>query len=516
MTTTSRDVLADLNNALAENEILAESLADAKLALEDRGWDSIGGLTGVDEFDKGYLTKAARQCRASAVINPLIGRAINLRISYIWGGGVTIGAATDDDGGQDVNAVVQAFLDDPSNRAAFTSGQAREELERALATDGNVFLALVTSPLTGRVQVRSVPFTEVDDVILNPEDRDDAWFIRRTYTVDDLTPSLTGMTTTTRTTPVYHPVVGHRPAARPRQIDGHEVRWDAPILHVTVNRLDGWKYGIGDVYPALPWARGYSEFLQDWARLMKALSRIAYQVTAKNGRGAAQTRSQFSTAGEAGQTAVTGLDLKVEAVNKSGATIDANSGRPLASLVASAVDLPVTLLLADPGVTGARAVAETLDKPTHLIMGMRRSLWADVFRAVLDHVIDSAVLAPKGQLRGTLRTDPATGLRDVVLLGDQDRGLTVDWPDLDETDPSVLVEAIVKANDTATLPPDLVARLLMQVLDVDNIDELLATLLDDNGDWIGPTARQDAAVARAALDAFADGRDPAATVTPQE
>jgi hypothetical protein len=46
-----------------------------------------------------------------------------------------------------------------------------------------------------------------------------------------------------------------------------------------VNRLDGWKFGIGDAYAALPWARAYDGFLTDWAKLVKALSRFAWRLT---------------------------------------------------------------------------------------------------------------------------------------------------------------------------------------------------------------------------------------------
>lgn len=507
--TTTRPTYEQMQAELVEAghlvETLQESLEDAKLALEDRGWDRIGSLSGLDEFDKDYLTRAAKMCRASAVINPLVGRAINLRIAYVWGSGVEISARQGEDAPQDVAAVVQGFLDDPLNRAAFTSAQAREENERALATDGNVVLILVTSPLTGRVQVRSVPFSEVTDLIRNPDDRDDVWFVRRTATTTTLTPSATGAVTAAATTTVFHPTVTYRPRRRPKTIDGHEVAWDQPAVHVSVNRLDGWKWGIGDVYAAVSWARGYSEFLQDWAKLMRSLAKIAWTATAKNKPGAQQVRARLGAADEAGGAAVLAEGQQLQAVSKSGATIDADSGRPLAAMVASAVDLPVTLLLSDPGVTGARAVAETLDRPTHLLMQMRRELWGDVHRAVLGHVIDAAVRAPQGPLRGTITTDPVTGLDRIELLGGQDRTIEITWPDLDETDPKVLVEAVTAADGTGKMPPLLVAQLLMQALRVEDVDEWLNQLTDADGEFID---QADAAAARSVLAAVARGDMP--------
>jgi ABC-type multidrug transport system fused ATPase/permease subunit len=66
---------------------------------------------------------------------------------------------------QDVNAVVQEFLDDDVSRAALTGHQAKIRLETAIGTDGNVFIALFTNPLTGKVTPRTLPFDEIVDKI---------------------------------------------------------------------------------------------------------------------------------------------------------------------------------------------------------------------------------------------------------------------------------------------------------------------------------------------------------------
>src|SRR5205085_2255542 len=110
-------------------------------------------------------------------------------------------------------------------------------------------------------------------------------------------------------------------------------------------------------------------------------------------------------ASEAGATVASTPDVRLEAVSKSGATIDANSGKPLAGMAAAGLGVPVTMLLADPGITGARAVAETLDLPTVLEMGMRRLVWQGYLTELIQYVIDQAVLAPRGPLRGSLIRD---------------------------------------------------------------------------------------------------------------
>ena len=154
----------------------------------------------------------------------------------------------------------------------------------------------------------------------------------------------------------YYPALRYRPTTRPRFIDEHEVMWDAPVLHVSVNRLDGWKFGIGDAYASLSWARGYKDFLADWATLVKALSQFAFRASTKGSK-AQKLRERIArrptttapdgNPNSVGATMVTGEDVTFEAIPKTGATIDSESGRPLAAMIAAGLDIPVTILLAD-------------------------------------------------------------------------------------------------------------------------------------------------------------------------
>jgi hypothetical protein len=293
--------------------------------------------------------------------------------------------------------------------------------------------------------------------------------------------------------------------------------WDMPVLHTFVNRPEGHQRGVGDLYAALPWALGYKEFLEDWAKLVKALSRFAFRATAKNQRGSARVRDRLAAApvsgdGRVGQVAITGEGQTFEAIGKSGATIDSESGRPLAAMVAAATDVPVTMLLADPGVTGARATAETLDDPMRLIFSMRRDLHTTRFRVILGYVIDQAIKAPQGPLKGKVSRDPVTNREVITLRGDQDRTIDVDWPSLAKVDPKTLVDAIVAADGTQTMPPEVVLRLLLVALEVENIDEILESVIDDQGNFVFPA---DAAAANAQQNAVAAGNQPGQQVPPE-
>lgn len=489
-----------LNAALAENEILQESVNDLAMQLEDRGWRAMADGV-AQEFTADGRRRIAEVCRTMAISNPLIKRALTVRIGYIWGQGVEIAARVegDEDLGKTVDELISDFDDD--NEQSLTGAQATEELERALGTDGEVYLAAFTSRLTGRVQVRSIPTGEVVDIVCNPEDRDDPWFYVREYTETVLEQGYQAGSTRARrqTKRVVYPALGFRPNQRIRTLNGWSVNWDAPMLHVPVNRLDGWMHGVPDAYAAVAYARMYRDFLVDWAKLTKSLSMIAWKQTGDTrGRAAKAASAAQQAAAVAGQTVTAGPGTSFEAVSKSGATIDSNSGKPLAAMVAAGMGVSVVTLLADPGQTGARAVAETLDKPTILEMGMRRLLWQSARTRLLRHVIAAAVEAPQGRLSGTTLVDD-WGRKHTILEGDVEPVLEFTWPPLADMDPVKIVEAIVAADGTGKMPPLTTVRLLLQVLGVTEVDDLLREqgLVDDDGQWVDPeTTAGDVAVQR--------------------
>lgn len=501
------------NNLEFADDQISEAWADVELALEDRGWWRLTSEAQY-QFSREGLGRGADVARVYAVVNPLIKRAIALRTSYVWGQGVSIVARD-----ADVNEVVQDFLDDPGNKAVLHSGEAHERQERLCATDGNLFWACFTSPLTGRVQVRSLLFDEILEVITNPEDRSEPWFYLRQWSTVGLLPSGTGSgaTSVNQVRRTYYPALGYYPASRPRTINGVPVAWDAPVLHAKVNDIEGWKFGIGDAFAALPWARMYSEFLTDWARVVKALSKFAWRLTGdRSSKAQAAAKKIQQVVGDvntqalggtkAGQMLGAGPGVNLEAIPKSGATIDANSGKPIAAMVGSAMGVPVTMLLADPGQTGARAVAETLDRPTELEMLKRRDFHKNVRAKLLEYVIQQAVIAPQGPLRGSIQRAAGASRLDVQLADDVDSTVDIVFPEMTQQDPETLINAIVNADSTQVLPPLVVARLLLQAIGVDDVDEILDDITDDDGNFVPPAVT----VGSAAADRFRAGQDPAA------
>lgn len=489
-----------LEGATAQIELLQESVQDMQALLaEDRGWSSLDGTHGT-RFTREDLNKAAMRCRIMAALNPLIKRGLTIRAGYVWGQGIGITAKDDT-----LNDIVQEWIDDDENRSILTGHQAHLDLESRIGTDGNVFISLWTEPLAGKVVPRLLEFTEIQDKITDPDDAAKARLYKRVHTAN-------GRSVTT-----YYPDLRYRPRLRAKVYgegqDRGEIRWDAPVLHVHDNALTNTQWGLGDAYAAVDWAKGYSRFLNNWGRLTEALSKIAWTLSSESKSKAQTARAGLNAAadGTAGGTINMGPGQKLEAVPKSGATIDSESGRPIAAMTAAALGVPVTMLLADPGATGARAVAETLDTPTENEMMGRRELWTEAFRAILNHVIDQAAYAPRNDsgLRGRLIQD--RDRQRIELVGDIDRTLVFDWPDLSGDDPATVIEAALKALDTGKFQGAAEVKLIeivLRALRVRDVDELLDEITDEDGNLLDNTVN----AGQAAVDAFNRGEDPAAAL----
>jgi hypothetical protein len=190
--------------------------------------------------------------------------------------------------------------------------------------------------------------------------------------------------------------------------------------------------------------------------------------------------------GTAGAAAVMTPGMDLAPIPKTGATIDADSGKPLAAMVAAATDLPLTMLLGDPGTTGARAVAETLDEPTRLMAETRRELWTTVYKDICGYVIDQAVKAPRGPLTGTVRIDPYTGQQRIELAGGLDR--TVSWTGRTWT--RCRCRCWSRRSSPPTPPGscrrEVVCEMLLRALGVPDVDEVMASMRDEQGNFTPP------------------------------
>jgi hypothetical protein len=488
-------------------EQLTESLVS--LRKEDVGWENLSAQYSRDISREG-LTQNADLVRLMSTMNPLMKRGKLLRAGYVFGQGLEIAAREEDDG-QDVDEVVQAYITEEGNKGAIFGPQARADIENDLFDDGNVFVAHFVDPLDGKVTARTIPFDEIAEIVTDPNDRSTPWFYKRVWTESVLRQ---GYNPITAQRTAYYPALKYQPLTKMARIGEHPVMWPgtvggAAVYHIKVNGVGRSRiWGIGDGFAAVPWARAYKEFLEDWALLMKALSRIAWIVKGKNDAKSTDMRKAAQAASQAGAggIAYTG-NTELEAPSKSGATLDSESGRPIAAMTAAALGVPVTMLLSDPGQTGARAVAETLDMPMRLEIQGRQELHAEFYKASIGFALEQAVLAPRGPLRGKV---VRKGDRLTVTMPDgQPPTVDVTFPDLEELDTKVLMESVEIADGLNLLPPLEKLKLVAAALKIKDVADLIDQVTDDDGNFVAPEQTTADAAGAAAATKLRQGEDPA-------
>jgi hypothetical protein len=510
-----------LRQEVAQNEFVQESLAQLELQLDEIGWERLS-FDADWEFTRDGLDRIIALSRLNAIKNPLIKRGVGLKAQYVFGQGVEIQAED-----PDVNEhVIQPFLDDPGNRAELFGHRARMAKDRTLTQDGQVVFVLFPNQVTGHVKVRSVNVDEIRDIIINPDDRTQPWLYLRRWTERDWQVDEFGrQMSRTLTREAWYPDWRYRPEMQPESIDGVQIRWESPIYHAKVGGLEGMRFGLPETYAALDWAKAYKLFLEDWATIVRSLSRFAWKQTVKKnpGRAAAQMGTTVTPgapvdtnpAPSTGAAFVGREGVDLVPMPKTGATVDSEDGVWLAKMVAAALDLPYTLLMGDPDM-GNLATAKTLDRPTELAMMDRQHTWAEIIDDLCQYQIDWAVRAPGGPLTGTevrrfgevvVELPDGPGPDGTTLTGAQRRTIDVAFPPILEVDTKEQIEAIVAALDTDLPSPRLMLRLLLVALGVNDVDEHLDQF--DEDDWQAGRSN----LGQGLVDAFRRGEDPAAVIS---
>lgn len=475
---------------------LNERLADLELQLENAGWIRQQDLYTSSEFSLNGLKTIARLARIFYLKNPLIQRGVDVQTDYVFGRGVTIQAKD-----EEINAVIQSFLDDLKNQAEITSHQSMLQKDRELQLDGNLFLCFFVHEITGRVRARSIPFQEIgDSPICNPDDAKEPWYYKRVWQ--------------TQNGDAYKE---HTAYYRDWQYSGTDVSMlpknaiiaDGAVFHIKMGGFSDWRFGVSEVYAALDWARAYKGFLENWATLMQAYARFAMKLQTKGGtsgvaaaKAKVQTGLSSSNGIETNPPATKGAmfiqsdQVALDVVKTAGATTKAEEGRRLLLMVAAAQGLPETFY-GDVSV-GTLATAESLDRPTELKFSNRQEFWQSNYTRIVWFVIRCSVAANQGALSSIGRMEANEyGEDQLVIQEGINQELTIQFPEILSISIKDHVQSIVSA---ATLngaqltlfDPITVTKMLMEAMGVDDIDEKLKTLFPDgiNQVYTPPQAAQ--------------------------
>lgn len=420
--TRNEELLVQAGTEMSE----AGEFGTAHLALEDIGWRPLAGFSESNSFTLEALHRASELCRAVATINPLVERGLKVRSGYIWGSGVSV--------------VPEEFIQGPGrprtvNTApslpegisdVLTGTLAQMEIELSAACDGNLFFLVDKRNKT----VQRVPFEEITGGVSQRGNRERLLYIRRTWNDWDLEyASYDNVNTNPFTVPkngrasrswmgpdgdtlrpdleapqmavksVWYPTFTVTAANR-RQTQSmiRDQIWNEPtdhnlvMVHIAFNRMTGWRWGIPDVLPAVWWTKAYKEFLENCAILTKAYARFAWKVTNEKSRGVRRTAASLAQTPRTdpatgqplavGASAVLGAGQDLAAVGST-RTVDFDGGRPLAAMVAAALDVPLPALTADPSI-GSRSTTEALDTSTTLVMQARQRAMNEAYLKIFE------------------------------------------------------------------------------------------------------------------------------------
>jgi hypothetical protein len=167
--------------------------------------------------------------------------------------------------------------------------------------------------------------------------------------------------------------------------------------------------------------------------MLKALSMFAWQLKSKTKTGVQNAAAAIASPPAAGSTAVLGADMELSSMPRAG-SVDLTDGRPLGSMVASALEVSVVALLSDPGTSGAYGTAQTLDVPTLKAMEARQHIWTSFYKRILDFI----------------------GVRDAAI----------NWPKIESEPSQRLMQALALAHETGAIWDDEYREAVIETLDV--------------------------------------------------
>lgn len=482
------DKIAELEREIA---YLGHDLREAKEdllkvsdAFDNIGWSPLDQKSSV-EIPLETVKRMAQVSRGLYTLNPFVNRGVNARIGYIWGRGVQF------DGVDDIADTIEL------NRRKLFNNDAYTEFERALATDGNVFIALPTGENPDENTAIRVPLDQIFSAVCNPDDAEDIWYYKREWNVKKVN-ATTGEVVDEKKIK-YYPTIQYVKKLEktgknlPRRWNRYGVEQNYAIQHVAVNRQIGWRWGVPDVAPVVYWAKAYKEYLEDNAMLVKAYSRIAWTIQAGSAMGgqaaAAQvmrppSRDPFTgEVRDVGGTAVMGPGTVANPTSAPGSQVDFDKGSALASAIASGLQVSKVVITSDPG-SGNRATAETLDLPTLKAMEARQQLHTDRFTELFDFwgAKITPVVNKKNGERETKeddqeRTEQATATSEYAV---------VSWPQIISDSTKDRIAALGTATELGVLYKQEARKDALDVLGISPYKpwDVLPTLEDD------PAAKQ--------------------------
>lgn len=338
-----------------------------RLRAEDEGWSIIGQVSNPngDGFALHVIKEIGKKAEVQQVGNPLLKRAFELRFNPIFSRGFEIQG--------EMKPRYQRKLDNPTVKDLLFSTTGWEDNEKVCFNVGNLFIAI--EKVSG--DALRIPFKEITNRAVDPNNPGRTAYYLWEHTV-------TEFDGTVKDIHEWIPTVEWIKAKKgdPGEIAHHPTNHGWTIVDERVNVPTVGHWGVPDVFPALPYAWAYSEYIRDSASLLKALSTIAWKVVGKSKAQAQNAGVQLSKVGKPGSVAAMTAGTELAAMPKAG-QVDMADGLALAGMVASATGVNVSAL-ANVAAGATAANIQSLDGPTVAMARARQERWKIFYGRIFD------------------------------------------------------------------------------------------------------------------------------------
>ena len=398
---------------------LRESIRELSLYIEDLNWIPVDGWEEEKGFSIDIIKEQSDRLRALLTVNPTIKKAVNARVGYIHGRGVSFEGP----------AIIKKTIENEHNDEVIFSDTAKWKLEAQLATDGNLWSARNKKSN----EITMVPIHHIAGWVVDENDPSRVLYWLRKYTV--MVKNFSNGVEAPKYIEEFIPAYGFT-SGTVGSIDGIKVNRNLEMVHLAVNRQEGWILGIPDIMAAMFWAKGMKELYESGTAYVKAQGKFASKVISKTQAGAQRAAAAVAegprrdeTTGQVldiGGTAVMSAGLDMQLMGKMSGGVDFKSFDPVVGLVAVALDLPLSVLLGT-----ADGEEKSLEQTTVDAMKLRQKTWSWYFKALLGPS-KVTVVWPKIKTEPTYRQIQSIGLsNDAATLSREElRLLTLEAYDL--------------------------------------------------------------------------------------
>lgn len=497
--------LAELQQMEAElDALMTEAVATFRnlSQLQEPGWEQLGSGSNRDliagEIDRQRQNQLARWYYHQ---DPTASQAVMLHNAYTFARGVSVKAKD-----ERVQALIDAFWQDPRNRHSLTRASAQWGLNTERQLEGELFFAFFISKLTGRVTVRLFDpseFPEYNGVITMPGDPTFPVYFRRQFTPRwfDFNEAkyVTG-----RRLAAYYPDFRNAGADLNSNGHGQWVKWDKNtevyVMHVCTNPLGG--RGLTHLNAGIPWIKALKGFMEDRATLTLALATFAFKQKVKGNRQAVQrlieqwgtyeNSMRYGAPGDSRERrqgantyieneAATLEQIKTDS-GSSQAYQDMRMFRQMAGLGSGHI---FEHYLGDPS-TGNLATASAMELPMLKLFEFEQQVWEDVVGDILNFVVVQGLRYGKRDVKSlaNIQVDMSGGspLWVVEPIGNTDLTVTATLPPIVQSDVAVWANALASIAQVETMtgqqivPPEQKAQIALQLLGVDDIGTIIDAL----------------------------------------